>query len=303
MAGRSRRWYSLPAQRTPSAWRGGGHLEVGVRIGRWVLVPFLALVAISAIAFRAPTARASASSGFRPPHVLRVGQTWTNDSFAGSASAEFSLSIFSYGLQLDESIKSGGRWIGTDEWLSPRVDGHCARPGLTVEPSGAAVLHCHAQRLWATPTRGTGHDNTLRVRDDGEVVVMTAAGRIVWRSGSGRALLGTGERLGPGQELRNCSLQRTPCDRLTMTPSGDLVLHRGGAVAWRTGTHVRGSQLRLLKGGSMVILGPAGHLLWASHTHRLGRSAYLIVGSNSSGTGPRIDLDALRGHHREWYRQ
>lgn len=272
-------------------------------IGRRFVVPSLVVVALTATVAQSPMAGASKSPTFHPPHILTVGHTWTDVSFAGSASGEFSLGVFSYGLQLDENIDSGGRSIGTDTWTSPRVNGHCRRPGLTMEPSGAAVLHCHARRLWATPTRGTGHDNTLRVRNDGEVVVVTADGRIVWRSGSGRALLGTGGRVDPGQELRNCSSQRVGCDRLTMRRSGDLVLHRGAEVAWRTGTHVPGSRLALLKGGNMVVVGPAGRLLWASHTHRLGRSAYLIVGSNSSGTGARIDLDSLRGHHREWTRQ
>jgi len=269
-----------------------------------------ALLTLTAIAAWSPAAAAVAhgaaprsGAASRSANALHVGQSWTQYSMPTSPSGEFTLYVEWYGLQLDEHITTGGGGIGTTSWSSRRVHANCGRPKLTMMRSGAAVLHCHGHRLWATPTRGTGHDNTLRLRDNGEVVVTNNRGRVVWRSGSGRALLGTAGRLQPGQELRDCSMQHTACDRLTMFRSGDLVLHRAHRIAWRTGTHTAGSRFALLRGGNMVVQGPHGRVLWSSHTNGFGKSAYLIVGSNSAGTGARIDLASVRRGHKSWYRQ
>jgi hypothetical protein len=168
--------------------------------------------------------------------------------------------------------------------------------------SGAAVLHCGEQRLWATPTWGTGSANSFRIKDNGMLVVTTKSGHVVWRSHSGPALLGTGQRLEAGQWLRNCPTYG-PCSSLTMRRNGDLALTFGARIDWHTNTHQAGSVLVFRRTGALQVVGPAGHVQWRSHTGGIGAASYVIVGEDSAGTGARVDIHSMQYPNFGWYRE
>jgi hypothetical protein len=242
------------------------------------------------------TAEASPVNG-----VLSAGQSWTNTALAQSPSGEFSLYIHAYGLSLDQSIDLGRSGVGTEVWSSPRVAGHCLNPQLTMRPGGAAVLHCGDHQLWATPTWGTGSGNSLRIRDDGMLVIRTKSGRVVWSSHSGPSLLVTGQRLAPGHWLRNCPTFG-PCTSLTMRRNGDVALTFGRRLDWHTDTHRPGSSLVFRRSGALQVVGPLGRALWRSHTGGIG-AAYLMVNTNAAGNRGRIDMSAMQHPKFGWYRE
>jgi hypothetical protein len=235
--------------------------------------------------------------------VLTAGHSWTGIASAASPSGQFRLGIYFYGLQLDQDIDTKVLSVGTTVWMSkPRANGRCSRPQLTMQTDGAAVLHCGTHRLWATPTRGSGSANTFRIRDDGQLVVRTGTGHIVWRSGSGPAMLAAGHRLLPGQALRNCTVFGR-CTSLTMRRNGDLVLAYGKRVNWHTGTGRHpGAALVFGRTGALQVVGPRGRVLWRAHTGGIGPASYLIVGYTPSGTGARVDLWADAHPKFRWWR-
>jgi len=255
------------------------------------------IVAIAGLAAAAP---AQAAGG---PSVLTVGHSWTDVSLPSSPSGEYSLGIYFYGLQLGQDIDTKAVSIGTDTWTSqPRAKGRCARPRLTMQADGAAVLHCGAQRLWATPTKGTGSGNSFRIRDTGRLVVTTRTGQVVWRSHSGPALMAAGTQLLPGQYLLNCS-GSGPCQSLTMRRNGDLALRYGKRVDWHTRTagHA-GARLVFTRSGALQVVGPHGRILWRSHTGGVGPATYLIVDLNPPGTAARLDMASESHPKFRWTR-
>ncbi len=147
-----------------------------------------------------------------------------------------------------------------------------------MQTSGNLVDYCRAGvPLWSTHTAGTGHHNYFELLNSGDMVVRTASGRTVWSAGSARPMLLTGERLAPGQRLRTKQYINHRYVSLTMEHSGNLVLTYGSRVAWRSGTHNAGSDLELLHDGNLVIVGPHGHTLWATHTAGGGAGTLLNV--------------------------
>ena len=136
--------------------------------------------------------------------------------------------------------------------------------------------------LWSSHTGGTGTHNRVVMRDNGNVVMYTGAGKRVWSTRTTPVYLAAGQRLLSGKQMvsrwgeQQASVKAVL--RLTMQTDGQLVLRCNRNVLWHSRTHRRGSYLIMQKDGNLVIRGPHGQPQWSSHT---------------AGAGPYTWFDAM----------
>jgi hypothetical protein len=220
---------------------------------------------------------------------------------AQSPSGEFQFSTFPDGqMELDQHLQQDHlpRRAITEAMTWGVSGGHinrrCGRGYLIMQTNGNLVEYCTpGTPIWSTHTQGTGSHNYFQILDNGNLVVRTGDGRRVWASGSTSAIMTTGQRLASGSRLRTKEYEHRYVS-LTMQRTGDLVLTYGSRLAWHTGTHVAGSRMAFLRGGNLVVEGPRGRILWASHTAGIGSGSSLMVlddGKIAEAriTGPRGD--------------
>lgn len=220
---------------------------------------------------------------------------------AGEASPSGQYELFLYtdgGMELDDVVHLASNHRGTltqyKAWNGVPQDVHrnCRYGYLTMQKNGNLVMYCRpGDPIWSTHTAGTGHCNHFQILDTGNLVVRTASGRTVWSSGSTAPMITTGQRLEPGHRLRTYEWGHRYIT-LAMRRSGELVLSYGTRTVWRSGTHTKGSRLKLLRGGNLVIEGPHGRTLWSTHTARAGAGTTLAVFDDGKVaearlTGPR----------------
>jgi hypothetical protein len=156
---------------------------------------------------------------------------------------------------------------------------------LTMEPGGNLVAYDFGRRMWETRTTGNGA-STLRVQDDGNLVVYRGDNRATWASRtSGKVpppqpAAGT-DRIAPGQGLwRAGTFLQSPSERYR------VIVHKvSGRLAVRdqtTGRYVFTSPggdsdwLRLQPDGNLVLVTRAGKVLWSSGTGGKGVSDLVL---------------------------
>lgn len=99
----------------------------------------------------------------------------------------------------------------------------------------------------------------LVLQDDGNVVILTAAGAVVWSSGShAPTALGLSGSLLPGERMVSADGGTT----LVMQADGNLVLYRGNQVRFSSNTSVPGSAAVVQRDGNLVVLSPDLRPLW-----------------------------------------
>ena len=235
------------------------------------------MVGLSALAVIQPPAVATPP----PPSTLTVGQRLTpppanSQDLTGSAlvspSSEFQFSIY-----FDQHAATSG-YLGLEiDQITPVVVGGLWNYGGTGTSAGYATLQAdgnfvlYAKQgtpIWSTRTAGTGSNNRLVMQDDGNLVLYTETNRVVWSSGTHDEVLISGEKLMPGQYLRNAYSHTDPPTTVTMQPDGDLVARYHGVVTWASNTTVPGSYLLMQPNGDLVIIG-GGRTLWRSGTGTL----------------------------------
>jgi hypothetical protein len=152
--------------------------------------------------------------------------------------------------------------------------------------------------IWATNTKGTGTDNRLVMRNNGNLSIYTSADKIVWSGGSGPGMLIAGQTLGKGGRLsaRLYHSAASPITTLVMQAKGDLVLSYGKKAIWSTHTSVAGSSAELDKNGDFVVYSPTHKALWTSHTSKIGSTAVVYV----IPCGAFIDYRTSKAHTVPW---
>lgn len=222
-----------------------------------------------------------------PPSVLLAGQqlvALTGHDRLTSPSGEFVLVVAPDLLVLDQlaqldgprgpdSIETG-LWFRDDEGRHQSNRDHSIlrlrRNGnLTLTTAGGTLL-------WASHTRGTG--TRLLLGDGGNLVLRTSSGAAIWQTRTTPVYLAAGEKLRSGSRLVSrwgSQQDRTPrVLSLSMQRDGNLVYRCNSKVYWSTNTHVPGAWLAMQKGGDLVVRGPAGRLLWSTHTSGAGSYTY-----------------------------
>src|SRR5690348_10511825 len=123
------------------------------------------------------------------------------------------------------SAASGGlSGRSPDGWFASGTAAISGRPGAVSSDSGCkrdglARSRSRGEPIWSTHTAGTGRSNHFAIQNDGNLVVYTAGGHVVWASRSTAPVLTTGQHLDPGHRLRTKE-SRHAWVSLTMHRSG-----------------------------------------------------------------------------------
>jgi hypothetical protein len=151
-------------------------------------------------------------------------------------------------------------------WQMPRRDTPAAQSPSQVFTwdNGSVVDRLRSGRvLWSSHTGGRGGVG-IRMQDDGNLVMRTAARVPIWSTRNGmvrRPTLRNGDSLRPGQAL---VLGRTQC---VLQRDGNLVAYRSGVSRWSTHTAGRGdTRLTMQPTGNLVLSRRDGTTVWSTHT-------------------------------------
>lgn len=148
-------------------------------------------------------------------------------------------------------------------------------PGDSWRSASYATLTCRGDlQFWHSPTVLVWHTGTsgsgaahLILNAKGELLLYTADwSRIVWRSHSGQRFLPTGTVLPSGGRLASTGSEvgSYALRTLVMQSDGNLEYRIGGVLHWQSNTHVPGSHAALNTRAQLVVISPAGRLLWSS---------------------------------------
>lgn len=138
---------------------------------------------------------------------------------------------------------------------------------LRLRDNGDLVLVTSGgRRLWHSGTRGSGAVR-LTLHSRGNLALHTRSGRIVWSSHSGQVQMSGGMRLEPGRQLRDAwetAFRGGRVVTLRMQRDGNLVHRCGSRIDWQSHTSVAGSTLRMYRNGALRVVTPGGRTVWAS---------------------------------------
>jgi hypothetical protein len=222
--------------------------------------------AVTVTAFLAGPAPAGAANEDDGGRVLHTGRCLVASAkhpaaMLASRSNRFVLVLSPTSLYVHNEVRlSGGMAAAYTTWR--RATGGSAS-SLCMQRNGNLVLRGGGKVAWSSRTAGTGAHNFAVLRDTGRLLVRTAGGRTVWSTHTTPVLMRAGDRLASGSALRNAT-DPAHVTRLRMRRDGDLVLTRGTAFVWHSGTAVRGSYLVVTARGRLVVRGPDGSRVWSS---------------------------------------
>ena len=277
----------------------------------------LALVGLLASTVRSPPARAAADTEHADTDHLAVGERLgPRESLVSPGGSSVLVVQRSGGVAL-----YGPR--GDVVWT---VEGRARGAELVLDEAGSLRLESPEGEVLWTPDAQEGVPVVgarLEVRDDGDLVLLDAAGATVWTTGTSQraSSLVAGGAVVPGQPLTSPdgrhvlvvrrtgnvvllgpdSLPRWAAGTdgqgaaLTLDDEGALlVTDDDGRVVWRTHRPaVPGSTLVLQDDGDLVLLAPDGSTVWGSGTG-LGAASLEVDGSLVTGG----HLDGPDGHVR-----
>jgi len=192
---------------------------------------------------------------------------------------------------------------------------------------GNLVLYDGTAPLWASGTNGKGVGVCI-MQTDGNMVIYTRGGHVLWASGTngslnsrfiiqadgngviyrpdGHAVWATntwlptgptaqGDTMHPGQVLNPNQHVTSGDRRFTFIYQGDgnLVLYKGNAPLWATGTNGKGVGVCIMQtDGNLVIYTRGGHALWASGTNG-SINSHFIMQNDGNGVIYRPDNHAV----------
>ncbi|GIG35811.1 glycoside hydrolase family 6 protein [Cellulomonas pakistanensis] len=225
----------------------------------------LALVVLAPAPALATGVRAAAPAGDRltSGQVVRAG---------ASLRAVGSAHVLAVQPDGDVTVRSG---TGPVLWHT----GTTGNPGARLVQQASGALEVRAASgalLWSTGAASRGARTIIK--PDGVLYTVNTAGALVWKSTTNGPALRTAaaaDRVPSGGLLLAGESIATGDVRLTMRADGDLVLTRGDAVAWRTGTAARGASARVTAAGDLQVVSPAGAVLWSAGAQAAG--ARLVV--------------------------
>ena len=209
-------------------------------------------------------------------HTLLAGQALV----AGTTQSAlrngwYSLDVWSGIVEVSETIpvagsdgpgsSTTGTWFRNDPTGRFQAPHHHTR--LRLRDNGDLVLITSGgRRLWHSGTRGSGAVR-LTLHRSGNLALHAGSGKVVWSSHSGQVQMSGGMRLEPGHQLRDASETAFPGGQritLTMQRNGNLVHRCGSQIDWQSHTHVAGSTLRMYRNGALRVVTPKGRTVWAS---------------------------------------
>ena len=259
----------------------------------------LVLVASTVVAMSTVAGQPARAAEGGARHVLYAGQQivagTTNDSLSVGNHA-FELTVYPYYMELDQNGPMGPAVWATDDQAKPHPR-HADHTTLRMQRNGNLVLlTSHKLKMWQSGTRGKGY--RLVLLPGGNMVIRNSHDKTVWATHTTSVLLSNGQTLNSGRRLTyrwGYWFHPAPYSSLTMQRDGNLVYRCRGLTAWATRTHVSGSNLTMRRDGNLVVRGPAGRILWRSHTHGAGLNTYLDIRDMQLKSGIRTVWSADRG--------
>lgn len=217
----------------------------------------------AAIATIATGSTASGSGSVCPSDVLAAGQSIvanTSCSQLTSPGGRFTLDLYDDSIDIDQNVHAtdeppqdlfyatGPTW---EQSTYHEISSH--RLTLTLRRNGNLVLVTPKGRvLWSTKTAGEGATHAI-LQDNGRLVLRTSSGTRVWASNSGIFALGGGDRLNSGQRLIQTSYDWSCSSGGCRQPS----------TPWNTVT-----VSAMKKNGNFVAFCPnSRRVLWQTNTH------------------------------------
>jgi len=151
---------------------------------------------------------------------------------------------------------------------------HCGPGYLNMQSDSNLVEDLNGGgACWSTGTHGL-HGYRVRIENDGNLVMYTAVGDLVWSRLAGiiidpPATLGNGQRLYPGGELFSSDNQY----RLIVQTDGNLVVYNhDNQPTWASGTRGQSVAYLAMQGsdGNLVLRGTNGTALWTPTIQGMG---------------------------------
>lgn len=210
------------------------------------------------------------------PHTLFAGQALVAGTTRSALrNGWYELEVWSGMVHLSETIpvagSDGPSSSGTGTWFrndpTGRFQAQHDHSRLRLRDNGDLVLVTSGgRRLWHSGTRGSGAVR-LTLHSRGNLALHTRAGKIVWSSHSGQVQMSGGMRLEPGRQLRDAwetAFRGGHVITLRMQRNGNLVHRCGSRIDWQSRTSVPGSTLRMYRNGALRVVTPSGRTVWAS---------------------------------------
>jgi hypothetical protein len=135
---------------------------------------------------------------------------------------------------------------------------------LAMQTDGNLVIYNAAKKpIWHTNSHGNS-GAFLAVQNDANVVVYTKTGKPLWDRVSTTSTLRPGDTLPSGRTLNSQNRQYL----LAMQKDGNLVLYRGKAVMWHTGSAPNpGVRLVMQLDGNLVMYTTSNRAIRSTNTH------------------------------------
>lgn len=238
------------------------------RLTRFIAVAVAAVM----VAALGPLARASADEIPAHPSSLKACQNLRAGTFNNMLlNGRFTLEVYRGTVEINHSVPING----------PRPDVYLSHSWLQMDyranqPVGdatylafycngdLALRHENGSLIWHSNTAGRGGAR-VSLSSGGNLAIYTAAGQVVWQSGSGASAMATNSVLRSNSRLITISnFLNEPPSTLAMQTDGNLVYRNGSKVAWQTKTRIPGSHAGLTTKAQLVVVSPAGKILWAS---------------------------------------
>ena len=240
-------------------WNGSGDTpeeiaEFTAHDGKYQVSTFWRLRPIDQPAPSLPTGPVAEGGDMQPGEVLNPGQS------IASPDGQYSLVYQGDGNLV---LYRGA----TPLWASG-TDG--TAPGVCImQTDGNLVIYAPAgEPIWASDT-AHAPGSRLVVQDDGNVVIYGPDGP-VWATNTSVSTgpVAQGDRMQPGAVLNpGGSISSAAGHLLTYQTDGNLVLYRGGAPLWASGTDGTAPGVCIMQDdGNLVIYAPGGHYVWDSAT-------------------------------------
>lgn len=212
----------------------------------------------------------AASAATRPEGVVFVNACQRSSNYP-IQDGDFTLSSGGDAFTISDNVQitsmQGIAGVSWNRWY--------AGPGASWRSASYVTLTCRGDlQFWHSPTVLVWHTGTsgsgaahLILNAKGELLLYTADwSRIVWRSHSGQRYLPAGTVLPSGGRLAStgADVRSYVLRTLVMQADGNLEYRVGGVLRWQSNTHVAGSHAALNTHAQLVVIGPAGRLLWSS---------------------------------------
>ena len=249
------------------------------------LIALLPVALVTARASAVPSSGAGSNVLATHQQLVNGQELVTGPNYYGT---QYSLRVGgAYPLEIVERIATPIFYLQVVNWAPVTWPADYPRGSsvtLRVQDDGDVVLYgAGTNVLWHANTDTPGpHADRLYITAHGAIELMNRDAYVRWTNGTTSRFLRAGQALHAGGQLQVFGPAAPRAATLSMQHDGNVVVRLGTVVRWASGTHVAGSRL-VNADGSLFLLSPSNAILWASPS--AGTDGLAEVGSDGSLIG------------------